>query len=117
MPALCLNPALRTLIAASTVCLVTACGGGGNDAPATPAPSQPAASGPPPISRVIVAGDSLADVGTFGFKATVQSAANPAVGYPIYPQLVAQQLGAGALCNYFSSTDQGKTFTTHAARV
>ncbi|WP_427911605.1 SGNH/GDSL hydrolase family protein [Ramlibacter sp. MMS24-I3-19] len=63
---------------------------------------------------MIVAGDSLADVGTVGYKATVQSASNPAAGYPIYPQLVAQQLGAGALCNYFSTADQGKTFTTHA---
>lgn len=115
MPAPSLNSALRTLIAASTVCLVTACGGGGNDNPtASPSPSQPLAIGPAPITRVVVVGDSLADVGTFGFKATVQSAASPTAGYPVYPQLVAQQLGAGALCNYFSSTDHGKTFSTHA---
>ena len=65
MPAMSLNRALRALVAASTVCLITACGGGGgSDSPATPSPSQPSASGPAPISRVIVAGDSLADAGT-----------------------------------------------------
>lgn len=115
MPALSTHRALRALIAAGTACLVTACGGGGgSDSPANPSPSQPSASGPAPISRVVVAGDSLADVGTFGFKATVQSAANPAAGYPIYPEIVAKDVGTGALCNYFSSTDQGKTFSTHA---
>lgn len=115
MPAMSTHRALRALLSASIACLVTACGGGSSSNPgASPSTSQPVALGVAPISRVIVAGDSLADVGTFGFKATVQSAANPAAGYPIYPELVAQQLGAGVPCNYFSSTDQGKTFSTHA---
>ncbi|MGZ5180653.1 MAG: SGNH/GDSL hydrolase family protein, partial [Ramlibacter sp.] len=95
---------LRAVMAAITVSLVAACGGGGNSA----APSPPLASGTA-ISRVVVAGDSLADVGTFGFKATVQSAANPAAGYPLYPEIVARDLGTGSLCSYFSSGD-GKTF-------
>lgn len=115
MPAVSPSRTLRSLIAASTVCLVAACGGGGGgDSAATPSPSQPLAVGPVPISRLIVAGDSLADVGTFGFKATVQSAANPAAGYPVYPEIVARDVGAGSLCSYFSSADRGKTFGTHA---
>jgi outer membrane lipase/esterase len=91
--------------------LLAACGGGGGDASA-PAAAAPAAASVP-IARVFVAGDSLADVGTFGLKATVQSASNAAAGYPIYPELVAASLGAGKLCNAFSSTD-GRSFTTHA---
>ena len=46
------------------------------------------------INRVFVAGDSLADVGTFsGLKFTVQNAADPAAGYPIWPQLVTFAFG------------------------
>src|SRR5690349_9507586 len=97
IPAMSPNRSLRTLIATTAACLITACGGGGGDdnPTAAPSPSQPLATGPAPITRVIVAGDSLADVGTVGYKATIQSASNPAAGYPIYPQLVAQQLGVG----------------------
>jgi phospholipase/lecithinase/hemolysin len=70
--------------------LLAACGGGGEaTAPKTA------------ISRVIVAGDSLADVGTFGLKFTVQNAANPAAGFPIYPQLVAQNFGIASQCNFY----------------
>jgi outer membrane lipase/esterase len=99
------------------VAVTTACGGGGSDGAAAPAPA--AAPSTPPVatavavSRVIVAGDSLADVGTFGLKATVQSAANPARGYPIYPELVAASFGLGSPCNAFSSTDQIR-FTSNA---
>ena len=56
----------RALVAAacSAAALLAGCGGGGD------------AAGPKvAISRVVVAGDSLADVGTFGFKFTVQNAA------------------------------------------
>jgi phospholipase/lecithinase/hemolysin len=106
--------ALATIMAA----VVSGCGGGGSPA-ASPAPAPATASGSasgsgtPPISRVFVAGDSLADVGTFGLKATVQSASDPAAGYPVYPERVATDLATGSLCNYFSSTD-GRSFTTNA---
>ena len=105
--------ALRIAISTLLVAMAAGCGGGkGDDAASAPTSSAPSATGTAP-PRVFVAGDSLADVGTFGLKATVQSASNPAVGYPLYPEIVAADLGAGPLCNYFSSTDQ-VTFTTHA---
>ena len=93
---------LRLLAAAFSAALVlAACGGGGGDAP-------PKA----PISKVVVAGDSLADVGVFGLKFTVQNAANPAAGFPIFPQLVAQNFGITSQCNFFVFT--GTTFATTA---
>lgn len=70
---------------------LTACGG--NDA------LPPKAS----VSKVYVMGDSLADVGTFGFKFTVQDASNPK-GFQIWPQLVANAMGVdgSTQCNVFS---------------
>lgn len=101
--------ALAAALAASAVLVTTACGGGSDPEPA-PSPAPAAASGGPP-SRLIVAGDSLADVGTFGLKATVQNAANPSVGYPVYPELVGSALGTGRQCSFFSSSD-GTAITT-----
>jgi phospholipase/lecithinase/hemolysin len=57
---------------------------------------------------VVVAGDSLADVGTFGFKFTVQNAASPSTGFPIYPQIIAQNFGIENQCNFYRFT--GTTF-------
>ncbi|HEY8050143.1 MAG TPA: SGNH/GDSL hydrolase family protein [Ramlibacter sp.] len=93
-------------LAASAIAaaVVVACGGGGD-------PAGPKVA----INRVIVAGDSLADAGTFGGKFTVQRAANPAQGYPVYPQIVAANYGVTNLCNFFSSPDGGHSFTTHAS--
>lgn len=57
------------------------------------------------ISSITVAGDSLADVGTFmGMKFTVQNAADPAAGYPIWPQLIANSYGlnGSAQCAAYS---------------
>lgn len=82
----------RGLLAAacSAALLLAGCGGGGD------------AAGPKTqIDRVVVAGDSLADVGTFGFKFTVQDAAAPATGFPIFPQIVAQNFGIASQCNFF----------------
>ena len=75
-------------IAASAAALLAACGGGSDAGPKTT------------ISRVIVAGDSLADVGTFGYKFTIQDASNPS-GFPIYPQIVAQDFGIASQCNFY----------------
>jgi phospholipase/lecithinase/hemolysin len=57
------------------------------------------------ISSITVAGDSLSDVGTFmGMKFTVQNAADPAAGYPIWTQLVANSYGldGSAQCAAYS---------------
>lgn len=55
------------------------------------------------ISKIYVMGDSLADVGTFGFKFTVQDASNPK-GFQIWTQLVANAVGVdgAAQCNFYS---------------
>jgi len=87
-------------LAASAAALLAACGGGGGDA----APPRVA------ISRVIVAGDSLADVGTFGFKFTVQDSTSTA-GFPIYPQIVAQNYGIASQCNFY--VYNGTTFAAN----
>jgi phospholipase/lecithinase/hemolysin len=60
--------------------VLTACGGGG-----------------PSVSAVKVAGDSLADSGTFGFKFTVQ-------GNPIWTDLVADAVNAPTLCPRYVAT-------------
>ena len=81
---------------AASLALLTAWGlsgcGGSND------PVPPKAS----INKVYVMGDSLADVGTFGFKFTVQDAMNDK-GFQIWPQLVANAFGVdgSAQCNVF----------------
>ncbi len=87
---------LGVIVAA--VALLAGCGGGDD-----------AAGSKVPISRVVVAGDSLADVGTFGgVKFTVQNSADPANGFPIFPQIVAQNFGVNSQCNFFVFT--GTTF-------
>lgn len=88
---------LAAALAASA--LLAACGGGGEAAPPKVAISR---------SSVIVAGDSLADVGTFGAKFTVQNSADPAKGFPIWPQIVAQAFGIDSQCNFY--TYNGTTF-------
>lgn len=69
---------------------LTACGGGGADT--TPRTS---------ISSVKVMGDSLADVGTFGIKFTIQ-------GNDTYPERVSQSYGLSKGCSFFKFT--GTTF-------
>jgi phospholipase/lecithinase/hemolysin len=108
--------AFTAALAASAVFITTACGGGGDGGDPAPAPSPAPAAGAGPATRLIVAGDSLADVGTFGLKATVQNAANPSAGYPVYPELVAAALGTGNPCNFFSSSDGTAITTTFTTR-
>ena len=91
---------MLTACAAAAV-LIAACGGGSAAGPKTS------------ISRVVVAGDSLADVGTFGMKFTVQNAANPTAGFPIFPQVVAQNFGIASQCNFYASATGGASFTTN----
>ncbi len=56
--------------------------------------------------KVYVMGDSLADVGTFGYKFTVQNAASTK-GFPIWTQIVANDLGLGGSdqCNYYTFSE------------
>lgn len=91
--------ALSALVAA---CLLAACGGGGSD-------TAPSAA----VTSVKVAGDSLADSGTFGFKFTVQgSAATGAGSTPIWPERVATSYGQ-SLCNHY--VFNGSAFGANAA--
>jgi len=77
----------------STVLLaVLAACGGGDDAPVVTKPQ---------VTSLRVMGDSLADVGTYGFKFTIQ-------GNDIYAERVAQSYGLSKGCNFFAFT--GTTF-------
>jgi outer membrane lipase/esterase len=57
-----------------------------------------------PVTSLRVMGDSLADVGTYGFKFTIQ-------GNDIYAERVAQSYGLGKGCNFFAFT--GTTFAAN----
>ena len=116
----------RLLAVGVGVLLITACGGGGGggggDAavattPTGAEPSSVATPGPAPapaasaslltgVSRLVVAGDSLADVGTFGFKFTVQDASS-AVGFSVLPELVAAAHGLPAGCSHYVDNGAG----------
>lgn len=84
------------ILAVSAALGLMACGG--NE------PLPPKAS----ISKIYVMGDSLADVGTFGRKFTIQDASNPQ-GFSIWPQLIADVMGlnGSAQCNAFVAIPTG----------
>lgn len=83
-----------TLTGLMLAALLSACGGGGGD-------TTPRAS----ISNLKVMGDSLADVGTFGLKFTIQ-------GNDTYPDRISQAYGLGKGCNFFTFT--GTTFAPNS---
>ncbi|MDF1484601.1 SGNH/GDSL hydrolase family protein [Ramlibacter sp. H39-3-26] len=96
-----------TWAALGAAAFLAACGGDGAD-------TTPQAS----VSIVKVMGDSLADSGTFGFKATVQGSAPTGTGStPIWPERVAASYGK-TLCPYYVSTgstfDKAATCTNYA---
>lgn len=78
----------RNVVALGAAALVAACGGGGSDT-----------STRVNITAVKVMGDSLADVGTFGFKFTVNGTDSQ-----IYPQRVAANFGITSMCSYYVAT-------------
>lgn len=79
--------------------LLAACGGG-EDADTTPRAQ---------VSSLRVMGDSLADVGTFGIRFTIQpNAENPNL---TYPERISGLYGLGAGCNFFVFT--GTTFAAN----
>lgn len=88
---------LHWVAVATAVGLMAACGGGSDE---------------PTFSAVKVAGDSLADSGTFGLKFTVQGSAPTGKGStPIWPELVAGDSDL-ALCPHY--TQAGVSFTANA---
>jgi phospholipase/lecithinase/hemolysin len=92
----------RTALAVlASTALVAGCGGGSDSIPL------------PTITSVKVMGDSLADVGTFGVKFTVQGTATSAQS--IFPELVAASYGISQHCNYFAFT--GTNFTLNTAQT
>lgn len=80
---------------AALAALLAACGGGGG-ADTTPRVA---------VTALKVMGDSLADVGTFGVKFTVQ-------GNDVFPERVATAYGLSKGCNFFVFT--GTTFTANS---
>lgn len=81
---------------------LAACGGGGSS---DSGGGDNGGGSPPRIATVKVAGDSLADAGTFGVKATVQSpAGTPTV---VWPDVVTAALQAPALCPRYSGDASG----------
>lgn len=80
------RPGHIALASLALAAILSACGGGGAD-------TTPRAS----INSVKVMGDSLADVGTFGYKFTIQ-------GNDTYPERVAQTYGLPKGCNFFAAT-------------
>lgn len=94
---LSLPRATLALLAASAAALIAACGGGGAD-------TTPRAA----ITSVKVMGDSLADVGTFGLKFTVQGAQSL-----IYTERVPLAYGLSAGCPFFLFN--GTTFIANPA--
>jgi len=91
------------MLAAVAAAALAACGGGGSD-------TTPAAK----VTSVKVAGDSLADSGTFGYKFTVQGTARTGPGStPIWPERVAASYSQ-TLCAHYTATS-ATTFTANAA--
>lgn len=88
------------LLALCSAVVLAACGG---------------SSSGPEFKSVVVFGDSLADVGTFGLKFTVQKSGD-AAGYPIWTQLVADAVGASGAsqCPAYRGTPTG-SFTPNTS--
>ncbi|XHS79422.1 SGNH/GDSL hydrolase family protein [Burkholderiaceae bacterium UC74_6] len=87
------------VLSLASMAVLTACGGGnsGQSAPSTTS------------STVRVYGDSLADSGTFGFKATIQ-----VTGNYIFPERIAMQYGQ-TLCSYYAATGADSFMVSPAA--
>ena len=99
---LCKSKASWAALAAT--CLLAACGGSDSDTPLAP-----------PVTRVQVVGDSLADSGTFGFKFTVQGSAPTGAGAtPLWSDHVASRYGQ-SLCAHYRYKGTGSDFSTEPA--
>jgi phospholipase/lecithinase/hemolysin len=90
---------LRTTITGLALAgVLAACGGSGSEADTTPAVR---------ITSLKVMGDSLADIGTFGLRFTVQGSDSLT-----YPERVGLAYGLGQGCNFFAFT--GTTFVPNS---
>lgn len=89
------------LAALAAAVMLAACGGGSNG---------------PEVKSVVVFGDSLADVGTFGLKFTIQKAGDPK-GYPLWTQFVGDAAGVpgSGQCNAYTSTGAGFAANSNTA--
>jgi phospholipase/lecithinase/hemolysin len=94
-----LTATFRFGVSAVLLAVLAACGGGDD---ATLAPVKV------PVTSLRVMGDSLADVGTFGIKFTVQ-------GNDTYPERVATAYSLGKGCNFFAF--DGTTFAANTAKT
>lgn len=88
---------LRTALPGLALAVMLAACGGDNEADTTPRAR---------IAALKVMGDSLADVGTFGLRFTVQGSASL-----IYPERIGLAYGLGRGCNFFTFT--GTTFAAN----
>ena len=98
---------IKLLAAAlSAAGLMAACGGGG-DSGTPPAPK-------PKVSSVKVAGDSLSDSGTFGFKFTVQGKDSDGKDFQVWAERIAAQYKVD-LCPHYAAQDPAMTGYTEKA--
>ncbi|QXL83834.1 SGNH/GDSL hydrolase family protein [Comamonas sp. NLF-1-9] len=89
---------MHWIVVVATAALMAACGGGSSE---------------PEFGAVKVAGDSLADSGTFGLKFTVQGSKPVGAGAtPIWPELVAADYDIGLCPHYLASG--ANTFSVNA---
>ncbi len=70
---------------------------------------------PAGIKSVRMFGDSLADSGTFGLKATVNNAGTNGSPTPIWTELVAKQLNVTGVCNFYTINPLDANTSTDAA--
>ena len=90
---------MRWIAAAAASILLAACGGGSIDI----------------VHPVKVAGDSLADSGTFGYKFTVQGTARTGTGStPIWPEIIASE-NFSSLCPHYVATSVSTIIATSRA--
>jgi phospholipase/lecithinase/hemolysin len=85
-------------LSAVLLAVLAACGGGDDTPTATKVP----------VTSLRVMGDSLADVGTFGIKFTIQ-------GNDTYPERISAGYSLGKGCNFFTFT--GTTFAPNTAKA
>lgn len=93
-------------VALSAAGLMAACGGGGNSG-TPPVPK-------PKVSGVKVAGDSLSDSGTFGFKFTVQGKDSDGKDFQVWAERIAAQYKVD-LCPHYAAQDPAMTGYTEKA--
>jgi outer membrane lipase/esterase len=93
---------MSILAMAASILTLAACGGNTSKNPAG-------------IQSVRVFGDSLADSGVFGLKATVNNAGLNNSPTPIWTELVAKQLSVTGVCNFYKINPLNASISTETA--